>query len=103
MRANAIYTGGGIWLFLGETEEGNYFLMDDYGSVRILTEDPSEDLDESLMPEWQEERLVRDLDGRERIDFGNAVLDYLLSHPDCDGGMTEEEIERYRGWFEEEL
>ena len=52
--ANAVYTGGGIWVFYGELEDGNFFLTDNDGYVALVDSDPS-DFDESLYYDWQEE------------------------------------------------
>lgn len=98
----AVYTGGNIWLFYGNLEDGNFFLTDDNGCTLILNADPN-DLDESTFPDWQEEHLVRELENNERMRFCNALLDWISEHPDNDGGMTEQEIEVYRNWFKSEL
>jgi len=100
--AYAVYTGGNIWLFYGQLENGNYFLTDDNGWTQILNSNPS-DFDESLYEEWQQEHLVRELFYEERIKFCNELLDWILAHPDNDGGITEHEIEVYRTWFESEV
>jgi len=100
--AFAVYTGGGIWLFYGKLSDGNWFLTDDYGATRILNADPS-DLDESTYEEWQQEHLVRDLMGNDRLDFCDALCDYIekadQSHR---GGMSDMEIDAYRKYFKEE-
>lgn len=101
-KASAVYTGGNIWLFHGELDDGTYFLTDDNGCTQILDEDPS-DFDESLYWEWQEEHLVRDLDDEEeRVDFCNKLLDKLLDDGNR-GGMSEDEIRAYRKYFAEPL
>ena len=97
--ANAVYTGGNIWLFYGTTDDGNYFLTDDNGWTQILDTDPSDDFDESLYCEWQDEHCIDELHDEERIDFCNQILDYVFANPDHDGGMTEQEIDVYREWF----
>ena len=100
--AYAVYTGGGIWLFYGELENGNYFLTDDYGATRILDANPS-DLDESLYEDWQQEHLVNDLEGQDRIDFCDKLLDWLeTADQEHAGGITERELDRYREYFKEE-
>lgn len=96
--ANAIYTGGGIWLFYGKLSDGNYFLTDDNGWTQILNADPS-NLDESTYSEWQEEHLIKELRNTERKLFCEQLLDWLSANPYHCGGMTEEEIEVYRNWF----
>jgi len=72
--AQAIYTGGGVWLFIGELENGNYFLTDDYGCTLILDENP-EDLDESLTVEWQEKHTIKDIGIKKS--FVNKLMDYM--------------------------
>ena len=100
--AYAVYTGGGIWLFYGQLENGNYFLTDDYGTTQILDTDPS-DFDESLYEDWQQEHLIKDLEDNERIDFGNQLLDWLeTADSEYRGGIEEREIDYYREYFKEE-
>ena len=100
-RAKAIYTGGGIWLFYGELDDGNYFLTDDNGFTYFLNADPS-NLDESTYYEWQVQHLVREVHYEEREEFCDELLDYIFTHPDDDGGMTEYEIAIYRDYFQSE-
>ena len=100
--AHAVYTGGNIWLFHGELEDGTYFLTDDNGCTQILNANP-DDFDESLYWEWQQEHLVRDLeDEDERIDFCNKLCDKLLTDG-AGGGFYEDDIEAYRQYFAEPL
>lgn len=59
------YTGGGIYVFTGELEDGNFFIADcpfsaEYYSLRIVNENP-ENLDESLEVDWQEKHFVKDV------------------------------------------
>jgi len=97
--ANAVYTGGGIWIFYGETDDGNFFLTDDYGATQILNANPGDDFEEACFYEWQQEHFVSELHNEERIKFCYEILDYLLANPNHDGGMTEFEIDTYRTWF----
>lgn len=101
--AYAVYTGGNIWLFYGQLEDGNYFLTDDNGWTEILNADPS-DFDESLYEEWQQAHLVMELKNDERVKFCNELLD-VLELSDCEhkGGITQMEIDTYRTWFESEV
>ena len=96
--ANAVYTGGNIWLFYGKLDDNTYFLTDDNGWTQILNADPS-DLEESTYEAWQLQHLVREIIGEERIQFCNELLDYICDNPGHDGGMTEQEIGAYRTWF----
>ena len=72
--SQAIYTGGGIWLFIGELENGNYFLTDDYGCTLIFDTDPI-DLDESLTDEWQEAHTIEDIGINKS--FIDSLMDYM--------------------------
>lgn len=65
----AIYTGGGIYCYYGELEDGNYFMADDiYECARILNANPLEETGEEYFPfvvddvEWQEKHLVEDFE-----------------------------------------
>lgn len=91
------YTGGGIWIFYGKFWDGTYFLTDDYGWTRLLTADPS-DLEVSTFEEWQQEHLIRDLEGDERKSFLRDLLEYLLAQEEY--GMTETEINFYRNYWD---
>ena len=96
--AYAEYTGGGIWIFYGKFWNGTYFLTDDYGCTRLLTADPS-DLEVSTFEEWQQEHLIRDLDGDERKSFLRDLTDYLLKQEEDSihrHGLTEMEINFYQ-------
>ena len=102
----AVYTGGNIWLFFGRLENGNWFMADDYGSVRIVNADPTADLDESLMEDWQLQHMVKDLFDRERQQFCSDMLDRLEQYEygsDNNGGITSDEIKAYREYFREEI
>ena len=63
--AEASYTGGGIYVFLGELSDGTYFIADyPYFDLRIVNEDPrptywDDDADTSAgyVP-WQEAHLM---------------------------------------------
>ena len=99
-KAEAVYTGGNIWLFYGELEDGNHFLTDDYGTTQILNADPS-DLDISLYEDWQQEHLVEEL-ADDRFAFCDQLLDYITEHiddTDISGGITEAEVNAYREFF----
>lgn len=101
--AYAVYTGGNIWLFYGTLDNGNYFLTDDYGATLILNADPS-DLDESTFPEWQQEHLVTELQGNERIGFCFLLCGYLLeADADHRGGINDNEIYAYYTYFKEAM
>lgn len=63
--AEAIYTGGGIWNYMGELESGKFFMAfdDDCYEVMILDADPrkaGEDGEEAYFPEWQQAHMILD-------------------------------------------
>ena len=85
--AQADYTGGGIFVFTGKMSNtsayaGNWFIADDSNfDVRILNEDPLANADVSddwTYADWQEERLVKDLNGKERIKVFKDILNYCI-------------------------
>lgn len=94
------YTGGGIYVFTGELDNGNYFMAEtSFYDVRILNENPSippemsDDevwdkygisRDEDAWPsvEWQEEHLVEDLDPKRAKAFFMSMLEWVKeNHP----------------------
>jgi hypothetical protein len=104
--AEAIYTGGNIWVFTGTTqEEGVYFLTSDDGWTLLLNANPSEDFEESGYPEWQQAHLIRELEGEELGRFNRRMLKILKNYSHNDerrGGITDEELEGYpKYWFKE--
>ena len=85
--AQADYTGGGITVFTGKMSDtsayaGNWFIADDDNfDVRILNEDPLANAnvsDDWTYADWQEERLVKDLNGKERIEVFKDILNYCI-------------------------
>lgn len=94
--AEAVYTGGNIWIFHGKCSDGNWFLTDDYGYTAILDTDPDKDWDNCLYYEWQQKHLVKDFKEKERTDFSDELAD-LLHKVDC--GLTDDAIEEYREYW----
>lgn len=73
---SAIYTGGGIWNFMGELESGKFFMAfdDDYYEVLILDADPrkaGEDGEEAYFPEWQQAHMI--IDYYDSIEAGDTI------------------------------
>ena len=103
----ALYTGGGKWNFTGkcitEAEEERYFLITEEGFTLILDADPMEDPDESRTLEWQDTHQTEELGDGDRAEFTIKALNLLQSDmngsgasDDRCGGITEQEIDRYR-------
>lgn len=92
------YTGGGIYVFTGKLDNGNYFLADtSFYDVRILDADPSipvdmpadealstygitSDEDAWASVDWQEEHLVEDLAPERAKAFMIELLKWIKAH-----------------------
>lgn len=100
-----VYTGGGIFLFWGTLDNGQYFIADgDRFDVRILNVNPNDygTDDEIWYAEWQEEHLVRDLNTEtEGPAFILKMFDWIHKNKENDlmDGMDyiEEEAASLRG------
>jgi hypothetical protein len=87
------YTGGSIYVYTGKLKDGNYFMasdedLDKYNkafAVRIVNEDPdtAEDPNQediAWFPEWQEPRLVKDLEGKDALNFTKEILNWIIAN-----------------------
>ena len=85
--AEASYTGGGWYVFLGEFSDGTYFIADNpYWDLRIVNEDPRPtfwgddyDTDAGYEP-WQNAHLVKDLDGIDTEKFFDEMFKWILKN-----------------------
>ena len=85
--AEASYTGGGWYVFLGELSDGTYFIADyPYWDLRIVDEDPRPtfwgddyDTDAGYEP-WQSAHLIQDYGGDDTKSFFNDMLNWILKH-----------------------
>ena len=73
VRATAIYTGGGIYLYYAELSNGNWIHGDETG-LAIFNSNPLTD-EESGYSEWQEEHYVADIPENEY----QVVLNLIIS------------------------
>ena len=82
IRANATYTGGGIYIYTGQLDNGNYFQTstgwEDY--VQELDADPYENWDENSDEMWQNEHLVEEHCGDEAIKILMAAMRYIIAN-----------------------
>lgn len=99
-RATAIYTGGGIYLYLGQVDSGDYFFTaDDYpGYVLFLNEDPENTIDECCNETWQYSHKVGEYTGRDADSFKKSILTWILENLP-QGNYTAEELERRLTWL----
>lgn len=93
----AIHTGGGIWLFVGSTEDA-YFWLDDSGDVEFFDLDPLECWDDSDNLKWINRHFIKRLYGKEREAFTVRIMD-MLEETYKSTGWTRNAIESYRSRF----
>jgi uncharacterized protein YlzI (FlbEa/FlbD family) len=62
VNADAIYTGGGVWVFMGELESGKFFMAfeENCYEVMVLDADPRKAEDMAYYQSWQESHTVWD-------------------------------------------
>ena len=77
--ATAIYTGGGIYIYHGQLENGNYFrTCDEWESIEICDSDTSvEDADYN---EFYEEHTVETVTGEAYETFWNEMLQWIIDN-----------------------
>lgn len=82
IRANAEYTGGGIYIYTGQLDNGNYFQTstgwEDY--VQELDADPEENWDENSDEMWQNEHLVEEHCGDEAMGILRQAMKYIIDN-----------------------
>ena len=98
--AEAEYTGGGWYVFLGEFSDGTYFIADfPYWDLRIVNEDPRptywDDFEGAGYPEWQEAHLIKDVDSNTTEAFFNDMFDWILKNTP-EGNYNSGDIEHMR-------
>lgn len=82
IKANATYTGGGIYQYTGRFDNGNYFQTwtdyEDY--VQELNADPEENWDDNDDEEWQNEHMVAEHYGFEAIEILKEAMKYIIDN-----------------------
>lgn len=82
--AEPVYTGGGIYIFLGKIKGGNWFYAcDSWFDVRLLDANPNGKDDEYEFcgdnPEWQDKHTVRDMDDKkELLKFWESLYNWII-------------------------
>ena len=98
--ATAVYTGGGIYIYYGELESGQYFRTDDeYYGIDICDADPS--TEEATYLGFYETHVVEEIpeSDLEYFTFWNAMLDHILNGGTAygnDSNYSTYELERRR-------
>lgn len=76
--ATACYTGGGLYIYYGQLENGLFFrAYDDWESICICDSDPEAEEAETL--EFYDAHTVRELTGDDFTEFWNAILSHVLN------------------------
>ena len=100
-RATAEYTGGGIWTFYGELDDGNFFITDDAGETILLDEEPvyPDSWDDSWDDgEWLTDHKIRDILSEDELrKFWDVLLEKLVELKEVDKDFAKV----YRNFFEE--
>lgn len=81
IKATAIYTGGGIYLYYAELKDGNWLMGNDDWLI-IIDTNPLENEDvfeDSMYEEWQMNHLVKEIPEEEHNDMVIKVLDTIRS------------------------
>lgn len=98
-RAEATYTGGGIYIYTGQLGSGEYFITSDIwdsGSCVLLMDvDPNENWDDNGEPDWQEAHTLYEIIDDSRADTN--VEDFLLEVFDFlakNNGMSSQDLDR---------
>ena len=102
-----IYTGGGITCFLGQIDDGLYFMADNSCyDVMFLNADPMLADEDCWYAEWQEFHLVRYLDEKESLAFFRKMFEWIKANNhdhyewyDCDSDLEEvKRLEKEKNW-----
>ena len=79
--ANATYTGGGIYQYTGQFDNGNYFQTwtdyEDY--IQELDVNPEENWDDNSDEQWQNEHMVAEHYGSEATEILMAAMLYIIA------------------------
>ena len=96
IKANAEYTGGGIYRYTAQTDAGTWLVGDTlWDAIEEVDADPDE-TEESWYSEWMEEHAVKTYFSSpvdEYTDLMNELIRWILEHKP-DGNYSPEEIER---------
>ena len=77
--ATACYTGGGIYIYWGQLENGDHVrAADDWEMIWICDEDTSIDNEDANWPEFYDEHTLEELHGDEFVAFWNAMLRHIM-------------------------
>ena len=98
-KATAIYTGGGIYLYVGQLADGTYFLTaDDYMDyVLFLDTDPCTCIDDCCYEQWQSHHRIGDYSKEKALAFKKLVLEWVITNAPEGNYQKNEIIDRLKG------
>ena len=100
--AEAIYTGGGQWEFVGKLEDGSFFKAfdSDWYGVHLLDADPGAEYEESCTDEWLTDHSIMTFceDETETLDFFDRLYRSFREDDFIDRNYHIEMLEDYRNW-----
>ncbi len=74
-RLEATYTGGGIYIYTGMLEDGNFFYTGDvWDGYLVLDTDPNENWEENDYSDWQDAHKIRECFGSDALPFLIQIL-----------------------------
>jgi uncharacterized HAD superfamily protein len=90
--ATAIYTGGNIYIYYGQLENGLFFrACDDWDFIELCNADTS--TEEADYHEFYEEHSIGTLTGKEYETFWNEMLLWII-HNAPDGNYIDYDLEK---------
>ena len=95
VKCEPIYSGGGIYIFFGQLDDGNFFIADnDNYDVTVIDADPWWP-EEPLTANWQSDHLVNYLSEDVALLFFGYMIDWIEWHKP-DGNYQLSELLRIR-------
>ena len=91
--ATACYSGGGIYIYWGELENGYQFrACDDWELIWICDDDTSIENEEASYQEFYDEHTIEELHGNDFVAFWNTMIKHIIEN-DTKGNWSILELE----------
>ena len=92
-KATACYTGGGIYVYWGQLENGDYFrACDDWDLIWICDQYTSIENEDANWAEFYDEHTIEELHDDYFVIFWNAMIDHIIKN-DTNGNWCKAELE----------
>ena len=97
IKATATYTGGGIYIYTGQLENGDYFMTNDdlisyMAYVEFFNADPYEEFEDACNEIWQSEHHIGEYSDRKAYEFTKEILNWIIQQRP-EGNYSVNEIE----------